>query len=168
MMAAKRGGMEGIGALLSRAYPGRSKEEVEAIQVFGAFMRALSPRIVKNARPVRLHKGILTVHTVTSAWANTLQLESQALLTLIKRVSPKARVSKMVFRVGELPNAAAPVARDEEPERSLPVSELPEEIARELARIHPDKLREAVARAAAAGLGEMAPPKRKRRAPGDL
>jgi hypothetical protein len=152
---------------LSKAYPGRSQEEVEAIQVFGAFMRALSPRIVKNARPVRLHKGLLTVHTTTSAWANTLQLEGEALLTLIKRVAPKARVRKMVFRVGELPNAAAPVARDAEPERTIPISELPEDIARELARIQPDNLREAVAKAAAAALGET-PVRRKRRERGDL
>jgi hypothetical protein len=63
-------------------------------------------------------------------------------------------VTKLVFRAGPLPDAALPLAAlplTEAP-RGLPLKELPEAIARGLARIHHDELREAVKRAASVGL----------------
>jgi hypothetical protein len=158
MLAAmrRRGSMEGLSSLLMKAYPGKSKEELQAVRVFGAWSKALSTRIVHNAQPVKLFKGALTVHTATSAWANSLQLESDALLQALQRKAPEVKLRKLFFRVGPLPNAATLLEPEPEAEAVTPAAHLPDDIARELARISDDTLREVVARAAAAGLGEVA------------
>jgi hypothetical protein len=140
---------------VAKVYPGRGREDIEAVQAFGAFMRALSPRVLHNARPVKLSRGVLFVNTANSAWANSLQLESEGVLAKLKRVSPNVRVRKLVFRSGPLPDAALPM-----PHTPLVVTHrielrtLPEELARGLARIQHDALREAVSRAVAVGLSE--------------
>lgn len=159
----RRGSMENLSALVVRVYPGRSREELDAVRAFGAFMRALSPRILRNARPVKLMKGTLIVHTSNSAWANSLQLESESLLAKIKRVAPDARVRKLLFRAGPLPEAAMPLLHTPlETNPGIPLKELPEEIARELARIHNDEVREAVTRAISIGLASAPEPGAKR------
>jgi len=152
----RRGGMANLGALVTRVYPGRSRDELEAVRAFGAFMRALSPRVLRNARPVQWVRGTLIVHTSNSAWANTLSLEADGLLAKLKRTAPDARVRKLVFRAGRLPEAALPLAHTPllPREPGVPLRELPEDIARELARIQHDRLRDAVTRAASIGLAK--------------
>lgn len=154
--------MEGLSALVLKVYPGKSKEELEAVRAFGAWMKVLSPRIVKNARPVRLDRGVLTVHTTTSTWANSLQLESESLIAKIARRAPGVRLRKLVFRVGALPEVEPPTPLDPEPEPALAATVLPDDVARELARIGNDGVRDAVAKAAAAGLGTKIARKRER------
>jgi Dna[CI] antecedent, DciA len=149
----RHGGIENLSALVARVYPGRSRDELDAVRAFGAFIRALSPRILRNARPVKLMRGTLIVHTSNSAWANSLQLECEHLLAKVKRVTPDSRIRKLVFRAGPLPDAALPLPHTPLVKNGgIPLKELPEEIARELVRIHNDGLREAVARAASVGL----------------
>jgi hypothetical protein len=145
--------------LVARVYPSQSREELDAIRAFGGFMRALSPRILRNARPVKLMRGTLIVHTSNSAWANSLQLESTALLAKIKRVAPDARVRRLMFRAGPMPDSAAPMPHTPlVPARGVPLRELPEELARELVRIHHDALRDAVTKAASVGLATTPAP----------
>jgi hypothetical protein len=145
--------MENLSALVARVYPGRSRDELDAVRAFGAYMRALSPRILRNARPVKLMRGTLVVHTSNSAWANSLQLECESLLAKVRRVAPDARIRKLLFRAGPLPDAVLPLPHTPLQEtRGIPLRELPEEIARELVRIHNDSLREAVAKAVSVGL----------------
>lgn len=147
--------MENLSALVAKVYPGRGREDIEAVQAFGAFMRALSQRVLRNARPVKLTRGTLLVHTANSAWANSLQLESEGVLAKIKRVSPNVRVRKLVFRSGPLPDAALPMPHT--PlivTRRIELKTLPEDLARGLARIHDDALRDAVAKAVAVGLSD--------------
>jgi Dna[CI] antecedent, DciA len=150
----RRGGMENLSVLVGKVYPGRGKEELAAIRVFGVFMRALSPRVLRNARPVRFARGILTVHTSNSAWANSLQLESESILLRLRRHCPGLRLHKLVFRSGPMPDAALPIPEEPEPKRSVALDKLPAEIARELRHIHDDALREAVVRAALMALAE--------------
>jgi hypothetical protein len=153
----RQGGIANLSTLVARVYPGRSREELDAVRAFGAFMRALSPRILRNARPVKLFKGTLVVNTSNSAWANSLQLESESLIAKLKRAAPEARIRKLVFRAGPLPDAAIPLPHTPlVPNTGIPLKELPEEIARELARIHNDELREAVAKAISMGLAAAA------------
>jgi hypothetical protein len=156
----RRGGIENLSALIGKVYPGRSREDLDAVRAFGAFMRGLSPRVLRNARPVKLFKGTLFIHTSNSAWANSLQLESSAVLAKLKRVAPDLRVRKLVFRSGPMPEAALPMPHTPIEPREVELSALPEELARELVRIHDDGLREAVARAAATGLAETKPSSR--------
>jgi hypothetical protein len=146
--------MENLSSLVAKVYPGRGREELAAVRVFGAFMRALSPRVLQNARPMRFARGVLTIHTVNSAWASSLQLESESILARITRLTPGLRIAKLVFRSGPLPDAAIPIPPEPPPKRSIALDKLPEDIARALAQIHNDALREAVARAALVGLAE--------------
>jgi hypothetical protein len=147
--------MENLSALVAKVYPGQSSEDLDAVRAFGAFMRALSPRVLHNARPVKLFRGTLTVHTSNCAWANSLQLESTAVLAKLKRTAPEIRVRKLVFRSGPMPEAAMPLPHTPLlPAIGLALRELPEELARELARIQSDELRAAVTRAASVGLGK--------------
>ncbi|MET0388988.1 MAG: DciA family protein [Polyangiales bacterium] len=152
-MRRRSGEPENVRVLVARIYPSQSREELEAIQAFGAFARALSQRVLRNARPVKLMRGTLFVNTSNSAWANTLQLESTALLAKLKRVAPEARVRRLVFRAGPLPDAALPPPHTPlVAAKQVPLRELPEDLARELARIHDDTLRDAVSKAARVGL----------------
>jgi hypothetical protein len=146
--------MENLSVLVGKVYPGRGKEELVAIRVFGVFMRALSPRVLRNARPVRFARGVLTVHTSNSAWANSLQLESESILLRLRRHTPGLPLRKLVFRGGPMPEAALPIPAEPEPKRSVALDKLPEEVARELRHIHDDALREAVVRAALMGLAD--------------
>ncbi|HKP59169.1 MAG TPA: DUF721 domain-containing protein [Polyangiales bacterium] len=146
--------MENLSVLVGKVYPGRGKEELAAVRVFGVFMRVLSPRVVRNARPVRFVRGVLTVHTINSAWANSLQLESESVLARLRGKCPGVTITKLVFRSGPLPEAALPVPQDPEPKKSVALEKLPEEVARELRHIHDDALREAVVRAALMGLAD--------------
>jgi len=146
--------MENLSILVAKVYPGRDQEDLDAERVFGVFMRALSPRIVRNARPVRLARGVLTVHTINSAWASSLQLESESILAKLHRSTPGLKLRKLVFRSGILPDAAIPIPEDPEPKRTVALHKLPIEVARELVRIHDDALREAVTKAALTGLGD--------------
>lgn len=146
--------MENLSVLVGKVYPGRGKEELAAVRVFGVFMRALSPRVLRNARPVRFVRGVLTVHTINSAWANSLQLESESILMRLRRHCPGIGIGKLVFRSGPLPEAALPLPEEPEPKKSVALEKLPEEVARELRHIHDDALREAVVRAALMGLAD--------------
>jgi hypothetical protein len=148
----KRGGIEGISALIARAYPGREPAELSAIRAFTWWNKVVSPKIVKNARPVRMYRGVLTVHTATSAWANSLQFESEHLLAAIHKHAPEAKLKKMRFCVGPLPELIAPPRKKKPLAKPVPLTELPDSIARELAKIRDDRVRDAVARAAAIGL----------------
>ena len=146
--------MENLSSLVAKVYPGKSSDELAAVRVFGAFMRTLSPRVLHNARPVRFQRGVLTVHAINGAWANSLQLESESILVRLRRMTPGVRLNKLVFRAGPLPDATLPLPPDPEPVRSVALDQLPDDIARELARIGDDDLREAVARAALMGLAK--------------
>jgi len=155
MVRRKRGGMSHISGLVARAYPRSEPPDVSAMRAFAWWCKAVPVRVLKNARPVRFSRGVLTVHTSTSAWANTLQLESERFLQAIAQHAPEATVKKISFRVGALPDMPLPPRKKPELPLPGPLLELPESVARELVRIANDELRNAVARAASTGLAEQ-------------
>ena len=159
----KQGKLEAICKLIGQVYPTREPDEARALRVFAAYSRAVSQRIQQNARPVYYQKGVLTVHTITAAWANALALESTQLLAKLRFRLPEVPLSKLVFRVGKLPELVDTVQPEPPPARLLPLAQLPEELARELARIGDDGLRERVARAMAVSLAEPERPVKRSR-----
>jgi hypothetical protein len=156
------GSLEAIGKLISKVYPKREPDEARALRVFAAYSRAVPERILRNARPVRYERAVLFVHTATAAWANALSLEGAQMLAKLRFRLPDLPLSRIVFRVGKLPELIQNVQPEPPPPRLLPLAQLPDELARELARINDDGLRERVARAMAVSLAEpeRAPPKR--------
>jgi hypothetical protein len=159
MRRRKRGSgnaLEALSTLVQKVYPADQPEEARAMRLFGSWSKVVPERIVKNARPVGFRGGVLTVHTATAAWANALSLESMQILQKLRARLPDVKVQRIAFRVGRLPELPEQVEPQKPPPRLVPLRDLPEDLARELARIHDDGLRDSVTRAAAMSLSEIA------------
>jgi hypothetical protein len=152
MTSRKRGGIENISTLIARAYPKREPVELLTARVLSWWGRVVPAKILKNARPVNFYRGVLTVHTTTSAWANSLQFESENLLAALQERAPEVKLKKLRFRVGSLPDIVDPPRIKTAQVKAVPLAHLPDSVARELAKIRDDRVRDAVARAAAVGL----------------
>lgn len=150
----RRGGTpRPLADVLRAVYPSREPEEVAIIRVFSWWRRAVPARVYLRARPVRLSHGILYVHTASPAWALELDYMKPQLLAEVQKHAPEAKVKELRFRTGplpELPSGSRPEPRRPEP---VAVAILPENLARALASIDDDALREAISGAAAVGLG---------------
>lgn len=150
-MRRKRGFLVGLSELIPKIYPSSEPEEAKALRVFAAYCRSVSERVLDNARPVRFQDSVLFVHTSTSTWANALSLESTEILADTRRRARGVKVARIVFRTGPLPEVpkAPPL-----PPKLVPIGleHLPDQVARELAGIHDDALRDAVTRAAVTAL----------------
>lgn len=145
-----------LGEVVRAVYPSREPEDVTAIRVFHWWRRAVSERIHRRARPVRLYAGILYVHTATSAWASELEYMKEQLLASVRKRAPEARVRGIHFRVGPLPDLPEPTRPDPPLPTPVAVHTLPEPLARVLAGIDDDDLREAIGAAASVALGRDA------------
>jgi len=150
----RSGGMESLGTLVPKVYPAEQPEEARAMRLFGAWHKVVSERIWRNARPVAFRQGVLTVHTTTAAWANALTFESARIISKLRMRVADVAVQRVAFRMGKLPDVPEPIRPQPPPPLLCPLSELPEPVARELARIVNDGLRETVARAVATCLAE--------------
>src|SRR5436853_5256554 len=113
---------EQLESLVGKAYPWqRQPDEARAMRVFAAFERVASARVQRNAAPVEFRAGVLTVHTVTSSWANALALESAQLLARLRARVPEIPVQRIAFRVGRLPELRASIAEEPPPVPLLPL-----------------------------------------------
>jgi hypothetical protein len=162
MMRRRRGLLVGLSDLIPKVYPGSEPEEAKSLRVFGAYCRSVSARVLDNARPVRFQEGVLMVNTSTSTWANALSLESTQILSDTRRRARGVKVMKIVFRTGPLPllPPIAPIAPKLVP---IALDQLPDQVARELAGINDDALRDAVTRAAVTSLSLKFDPKKDRK-----
>jgi hypothetical protein len=156
----RQGGMDPLSSLVGKVYPSQQPEEVRALRLFGVFAKSVPARVQNNAAPVSFRNGVLTVHTTTASWANALSLESSQIMSRLRLRLPDVRVQRMVFRVGRMPPLPEQIKVEKLPPPFIPLSSLPESVARELAHIVNDPLREAVARAAAVWLSDTRAPKR--------
>jgi len=147
----RKGSLRSISAILDAAYPGRRADR-PLIRTFSWWERAVSRRIAEVARPVKLVHGTLIIHCKSSAWAQELSFQQEDLLASIRQLVPK--VKRVRVKVGPMPKPGQ--APDPEPSRTRPLSmtELPGDVARELARIGDDEVRDALSRAACMSLGE--------------
>lgn len=115
-----------------------------------AWRNVVGDRLARRAQPVRLSRGTLTVHVVSSTWAQELQMMGDEFLHAIARRLPNLRLRRLRFYVGELPLPLPPQDCVDDrasaaPSASLKMTQLPEELARALASIHDDELRSIVA-----------------------
>lgn len=159
-MRRRRGLLIGLSDLIPKVYPGSEPEEAKTLRVFAAYRRSVSARVIENARPVRFFEGVLMVNTSTSTWANALSLESTQILADTRRRSRGVKVTRIVFRAGPMPELppAAPIAPKLVP---IGLDQLPDQVARALAGISDDALRDAVARAAVMSLSLKYEPAKK-------
>ena len=153
----ERGGSpKALAALIRAAYPAREPDDVTAIRLFHWWRRAVPERVFRRARPVRLHAGTLYVNTATSAWSSELELFKEKLIASARKHAPEARVKAIRFRVGPLPDLAPGTRPERTPAPPVIVAKVPESLARVLANIDDDELREAIEGAASIAMGREA------------
>jgi hypothetical protein len=113
---------------------------------------AVGARIAERTRPVAIESGVLVVRAATSVWASELSLLSDALIARLRAAGISVRALR--FRVGAI----------EPPDRSIelrtakvpPPTELDPQVARTIARVKDEELREAITSAARANLAWQA------------
>ena len=142
--------------LLRSVYPSREPEDAAVIRVFTWWRRAVPARVFARARPVRLSHGILYVNTASPAWALELDHIKEQLLASVQKHAPEARIRELRFRNGPLPEVKLGSRPDRKRPDPVVVAALPESLARALACIDDDVLREAISGAAAVSLGREA------------
>jgi len=146
----RNGSLRSLADILDGAYPGR-KEDKGLIRTFSWWEKAVSRRIAEVARPIKLAHGTLLIHTQSSSWAQELSFHEEDLLASVRQVSPK--VKRIRIRVGPMP----PPGQAPEPPppkiRPLAMHELPGDVARALAHLADDEVRDAVRLAACTSLG---------------
>jgi hypothetical protein len=153
------GGPRALGDILDGTYPGTA-EDRPLLQTFGWWDRTVPPRIAKHARPVALRHGTLVIHTQTSAWAQELSFHEADLLKSIRgRVGA---VKRLRIRVGAMPRPPEQKTPRKPKVTPLALSELPSDVARALARVGDDDVRDILARAVCMSLAP-APKKTKPR-----
>jgi len=157
MARRKKGNLESVAKLLKGVYP--APDQLEAARAFAWWSRAVPPRILANARPVKLAGGVLVVHVRSSVWANELSYLTDDLLSRLREHAPMSRVERIRFQVGPLPEIAAREADAPPPPEPVRLAALPEELGRALSRIHDDELRKAIAEAATTSLARLRKPK---------
>ena len=150
MARRKKGRLESLAKLLKGVYP--APDQYEAAKVFAWWNRAVPPRLVEHARPVRLKRGVLLVHVSSSVWANELHYLTDDLLTRLREHAPESRVDKIRFQVGPLPDIPPRPRDDPPPPEPVRLASLPDELGRALSRVEDDDLRNAITKAATTSL----------------
>jgi hypothetical protein len=156
----RRGGkLEQLAGLVRQVYPSKEPDSAAAIRVFAWWRKAVPERVFMRARPFRQKGGVLWIHTATSAWASELEHLKEQLLQSVQKHAPDAGVKVLRFRVGPLPEL--PTSTRPEPPRKplVPLATLPESLARALAAIDDDALRDAIGQAASVALGRQRDPR---------
>jgi len=154
-----------IADLLAKVLPARGAEASAEVLVYTWWRNALPTRVAKNARPVRVRNGLLTVHTTTSAWASEVDLMRGELLRSITARHPELGVQKIRVKTGPLPAPPMRPRGRPPPPPPTPLREVPEEIARALAAVRSDDVRDAVADAARMALAPRPAPVPAKRKP---
>lgn len=144
----QRDGLTSIGRLMPEAYPSSEPDEVAALRAFAWWRHAVPERVARNALPVRLQRGVLQVHTTTSAWAQELSFLRDQIVAAIQTHAPHAGVQDMRVKVGPLPALPEHVREKPPEEPVIPLSAVPESIAASLAGVRDDSLRESIGKAA--------------------
>lgn len=157
MAKRKKGKLEPVAKLLKSVYP--APDQLEAAKAFSWWSRSVPPRIVEHARPVRLSRGVLTVHVSSSVWANELHYLSDDLLTRLREAAPTSGIEKIRFQVGPLPDIPKRPESAPPPPEPVRLAALPEELGRALSRVDDDALRKAIAEAATTSLARVRKPK---------
>jgi hypothetical protein len=146
----KKGQLESVSKLLKGVYP--APDQLEAAKVFAWWGRAVPPRIVEHARPVKLTRGVLTVHVTSSVWANELHYLTEDLLERLRAEVPALRIERIRFQVGPLPELPKRTPPSPPPPDPVHLASLPEDLGRALSRVEDDTLRKAITDAARTSL----------------
>lgn len=146
--------LQTLGGLMRKVYPAQAPDEAHAVRLLGCWGRVVTDRILANARPVDYRAAVLTIHTTSAVWANALTMEAPSLLTKLRARAPGVPLERLIFRLGRLPDLPDQIKPQPPPPKLLPLDAIPDDVARELARVSHDGLREKLSRAIAVSLAE--------------
>ena len=144
----RRAEPEPIEAILDRA--GEQRHAGRLLPVgFGAWRRAVGPKIADRALPAALEKGVLTILVANSAWAQELSLLQRDLSARLEKENVVVREFR--FRVGPVETFLLP------PERRIarvvpPPAPLPSDLEENLSHVADETLRALIAESASANL----------------
>lgn len=147
-------GLASVAELLPRVLRNEPDDAV-LFRVMALWERALPHRMVKNARPTALRKGVLYVAATTSAWAQEVTLRSRDILDKVRRGVPKASITQMRVRTGSLPERIVPEPPAER--IVIPLEKLPMQLEVALENMSDPKLREVFDAAVRTSLGRVVP-----------
>lgn len=153
-------GLASLSDLVPRVYPSDEPEDLRFVRAIAWWDRHAPPRVVKNARPAKLVRGGLIFHAVTSAWAQELTLLLPRFLPALHRAVPGLDERRVRVVVGPLPPRPPQPRPAPPPIPPLAVGDLPDPVARALAAIPDDRVRDAVTKAAAQSLAPRRPGRR--------
>jgi hypothetical protein len=142
----------GLSEVVAKVYPSHEPEDVRSIRAFVFWERAVPERVVENARPVRLERGVLYVHAATTVWANEIDLLKEDFLERLRKVAPESRIRAIRVKVGRLPPRPPVLRKEVRAIPPKPLTDLPDEVARALASISDDELRKTIGSAASYSL----------------
>lgn len=145
-------GLAPVGELVARVLKNEPDDAI-LFRVMVIWERALPHRLVMNARPVSLKKGVLQVAATTSAWAQEVSLRSTEILEKLRRGAPRANLASMRVRAGRLPERIVPAPRTERV--VVPLEKLPDVLAVPLENMTDEKLRSAFDAAIRTSLGRV-------------
>lgn len=149
----KRGGLATIAELVPGVYPSNEPDDIVLVRAIGWWDRHVPARIARSVRPAQLRRGTLWIHAVTGAWAQEVTMMLPRWKPGLMRALPALKNANVRVKVGPLPPRPVLAPRPE-PIPPLTIGELPETVARALAGIPNDDVRDAVAKAASQSLAE--------------
>jgi hypothetical protein len=154
MRKRRRGKVQHVSKVLDAAYPGREPADLAAVRAFAWWDKVVPARVARNARPVRLVRGTLIVHARTAAWSQELSFLQADLLNAIQERAPTAGVQRLRMQVGPLPPPPTRMVKPKPKVQPIEVGELPGELARAIAHVKDDALRDVVSLAARTSLAD--------------
>ncbi|MGC8718734.1 MAG: DUF721 domain-containing protein [Thermodesulforhabdaceae bacterium] len=99
--------MESIGSIIEKFL---SDRKILPANPLGDWEDVVGPQIASRARPVKFRKGVLTVHVYDSIWKHHLELHKEEILQKINARAKSEPVTRIVFKVGELPSESKEVS----------------------------------------------------------
>ncbi len=144
---------------MPKIYPSNEPEDLQLVRAVAWWDRHVPPRIARNARPAKLYRGTLVIHALTSAWTHEISMTLPQWVSALEGAVPGLDSRKVRVQVGPLPPRPAPPAPPSPPIPSLSVTQLPDDVAACLSRIGDDRVRDAVAKAAAQSLAPRRTPR---------
>lgn len=150
----KRGSGRGEATLaeLVTRFMATAPNDAVVMRLSAAWERALPARVVRASSPVKLTRGVLYVHTTTSAWSQEIVLMQNDLLARLRFALPDLTIDAIRARVGAFPKRN-PI-RVKPPPKFTPLApeELPASVKVELSYVSDERLRNVIRDAAAMSL----------------
>ncbi len=116
----KRYAPEPLEKVLQRFFRQHGQErKFNELKVFELWNEAVGPEIGKNAQPVSVNNGWLTVKVRNSIWLQELGFERQKLKRKLNRLLGKGTITDITFRIGPIADPQPEPAPNKSPAKPL-------------------------------------------------